>query len=130
MSYQHVHEGPYPPPGYAPPPPGPEGYPPPGQPEPFGYYGEAPPPPPPPGPPSYQGYFNDQYPPPDHIHHDQQPDHHSSGCCSFLKGWIYRSTLRMVGQFSISRRKFGYSLLLLFVGAVLQLPLICWMPRF
>ncbi|XP_025886952.1 cysteine-rich and transmembrane domain-containing protein B isoform X4 [Solanum lycopersicum] len=87
MSYQHVHEGPYPPPGYAPPPPGPEGYPPPGQPEPFGYYGEAPPPPPPPGPPSYQGYFNDQYPPPDHIHHDQQPDHHSSGCCSFLKGW-------------------------------------------
>ncbi|KAH0672485.1 hypothetical protein KY290_024717 [Solanum tuberosum] len=70
---------------YAPPPPGPQGYPPPGQPEPVGYYGEAPPPPPP-GPPSYQGYFNDQYPPPDHIHHDQPADHDSSGCCSFLKG--------------------------------------------
>ncbi|KAH0675692.1 hypothetical protein KY285_023493 [Solanum tuberosum] len=70
---------------YAPPPPGPQGYPPPGQPEPVGYYGEAPPPP---GPPSYQGYFNDQYPPPDHIHHDQPADHDSSGCCSFLKGWV------------------------------------------
>ncbi|XP_006363264.1 cysteine-rich and transmembrane domain-containing protein A-like [Solanum tuberosum] len=87
MSYEHVHEDPYPPPGYAPPPPGPQGYPPPGQPEPVGYYGEAPPPPPP-GPPSYQGYFNDQYPPPDHIHHDQPADHDSSGCCSFLKGCL------------------------------------------
>ncbi|XP_060211927.1 protein CYSTEINE-RICH TRANSMEMBRANE MODULE 10-like [Lycium barbarum] len=84
MSYQHVHEGPYPPPGYAPPPPEPQGYPPPGQPVPGGYYGEGPPPP---GPPSYQGYFNDQHPPPpEHIHHDQ-PGDDSSGCCSFLKGW-------------------------------------------
>ncbi|CAA3022028.1 Hypothetical predicted protein [Olea europaea subsp. europaea] len=79
MSYQHVHQGPHPTPGYNRPP---GDYPPPPPPPGYGY----PPPPPPPGPPSYQGYFNNDYPPPlppqQHTHQHEN----SSGCCSFLKG--------------------------------------------
>ncbi|OIT07344.1 hypothetical protein A4A49_17621 [Nicotiana attenuata] len=95
MSYQHVHEGPYPPPGYGPPPPQPQGYPPPGMPPPPGFYGGGgyPPPPPPPGPNSYQGYFNDQYPPPppQHTYHDQGGSYYygdDNGCSSFLRGCL------------------------------------------
>ncbi|MCD7462652.1 hypothetical protein HAX54_049043, partial [Datura stramonium] len=93
MSYQHVHEGPYPPPGYGPPPPQPQGYPPPGMPAPPGFYdGGYPAPPPPLGPHSYQGYFNDQYPPPppQHAYHGQGGGYYGddNGCSSFLRGCL------------------------------------------
>ncbi|PHT94429.1 hypothetical protein T459_02311 [Capsicum annuum] len=100
MSYQHVHESPYPdypPPGHGPPPPQPQGYPPPGMPQPPGFYngGGYPPPPPPPGTHSYQGYFNDQYPPPpppQHMYHgggDGYGYHgDDNGCSSFLRGCV------------------------------------------
>ncbi|CAN4094816.1 unnamed protein product [Withania somnifera] len=112
MSYQHVHEGPYhdyPPPGYGPPPPQPQGYPPPGMPQPPGFYnGGYPPPPPPPGPHSYQGYFNDQYPPPpppQHMYHDGGGGYgyygDDNGCSSFLKGCQFQDVIAVYGLVDI-----------------------------
>ncbi|KAH0724668.1 hypothetical protein KY289_000518 [Solanum tuberosum] len=116
MSYQHVHEGPYPdypPPGYGPPPPPqPQGYPGQGMPPPPGFYNGGYPPPPPPGPQGYQGYFNDQYPPPpppppQHMYHDGGGYYRNDdGCSSFLRGCSDRGRrLRSTSRFHDTNTK-------------------------